>query len=449
MRVAVVGGGIGGCTAALALQKAGADVTVYEQASELREAGYGIQLQPMAIPALAGLGVSYEMLNSPDSADGICTSTQEFYTRHGHFVSEGFPVPGSRFTMRRSKLHATLVKECMRHLGEDKFVLDSMFAYLEQSEEKVVLHQTRRSTGEELPPIEYDFLVGCDGLKSRVRASLLGDDLPRFSGSVAYRGVCEVPSLVGDGKQVSVYGNQGNPGLFLCYPVSEACRQKGATLCNWVYLAHRAEPRGIEDWTSIVSVEDIRADLESFERIFLGGLTPLQMAERSNSIIGFSLFDRKPLDSFDFRRVTLLGDAAHPMLPFGGQGATQAIVDAEALGICFTKALAAGIGVRGAVQAYSFLRCEATGKVVLSSSAGPAQVLQVVEEKCQGMSSEDKAAWIKEHGAAVYAEIIASYRNSMAAGMSQQVKHKAAEETCTNLSSLQVVQGRRKIGSVA
>lgn len=419
IKVVVVGGGIGGCTAAIALHRAGADVTVYEQAAELKEIGAGINVQAVAIAALADLGISPELLNDPEHADGIRTSKVQYYTSDGLLISEEMTgtAAGSshpQFSLHRAKFHSTLVNECIKCLGEDKVFLNSSFDRLEQTEGKVMLHLKKRSTGEDLPVVECDFLIGCDGLKSRVRAALLGDGLPRYTGRTIYRGLCEVDDLIGDGMTVSLCGNYDNPGNFICYPISERCRQTGKTLCNWAFVAHRSEPKGVESWTNMASIEDIRSEVECFNGNRFGGLTPLQMAERTESIIGWALFDREPLETFDFGSVTLLGDAAHPLLPFGSQGATQAIMDAEALGVSFANAVEAGKGVRGVVQEYSRLRCEFTGKVVITNRGmGPTRVLQVAEEKCKDMTREEKAAWIEAHGAAEAAEVISSYRKSM------------------------------------
>merc|ERR1712151_413203 len=145
-----------------------------------------------------------------------------------------------------------------------------------------------------------------------------------------------------------------------------------------------------------------------------GGCTPLQIAEKTDKILGWALFDRDPLDSFDFGTVTLLGDAAPPLLPYGSQGATQAIMDAEALGVAYRKAMAAGSGIRGAVQTYSELRCEVSGKVVIANrDMGSTAVLREVETKCKGMDKDEKKRWISEHGRSLFQTTIQAYRQSM------------------------------------
>lgn len=236
--------------------------------------------------------------------------------------------------------------------------------------------------------------------------------MPRYTGKTIYRGLCEVPALIRDGATVCNAGNATSN--FICYPISEGQRMDSKTHCNWGFAIVRPEPGGVENWTNLVTVEDIREDLAKLGQNTFGGLTPLEIAERTEKIIGWAMFDREPLNSFDFGSVTLLGDAAHPLLPYGSQGATQAIMDAEALGVCFQQAMAEGKGVQGAVKLYSDHRCEVTGKIVLANrEMGSTAVLRVVEEKCAGLSREDKTSWIQEHGQGLFNDIIQSYRKSM------------------------------------
>jgi len=186
------------------------------------------------------------------------------------------------------------------------------------------------------------------------------------------------------------------------------------THCNWGFTANRPEPGGVESWTSLADVADIQDELSALGSNVFGGLTPLQIAQKTEKIIGWALFDRDPLDSFDFGTVTLLGDAAHPLLPYGSQGATQAIMDAEALGEAYKKAASEGTGVRGTVKLYSDMRCAVSGKVVIANrDMGSTAVLREVEKKCAGMSREQKEEWIGSHGRQLFEDVIQSYRASM------------------------------------
>merc|ERR1712217_443737 len=240
----------------------------------------------------------------------------------------------------------------------------------------------------------------------------LGDGLPKYTGKTIYRGLCEVDQLMGDGTTVELCGNE--TGAFICYPISDGMRKEGKTHCNWGFNVSRKEPGGIESWTSLAKVSEIEDELRAMDANVFGGVTPLQIAQKTEKIIAWALFDRDPLKSFAFDTVTLLGDAAHPLLPYGSQGATQTIMDAEALGVAYKKAMAAGSGIRGAVQTYSELRCEVSGKVVIANrDMGSTAVLREVETKCKGMDKDEKKRWISEHGRSLFQATIQTYRQSM------------------------------------
>ncbi|CAJ1370611.1 unnamed protein product, partial [Effrenium voratum] len=183
-KTVVVGGGIGGCAAAIALHRAGADVTVYEAAPELKELGAGINIQAVAVGVLLDLGIPLEKFHG-EEGDCILTGAVEYLTPEGFFIASeavglkaGAPHP--QLSAHRAKFHNVLVTECRRLLGEERLVLSSRFLQLERAEDgQVVLHFENSTTKEKLPPVRCDFVVGADGLKSRVRGQLLGDGAPR------------------------------------------------------------------------------------------------------------------------------------------------------------------------------------------------------------------------------------------------------------------------------
>ncbi|CAK9021577.1 5-methylphenazine-1-carboxylate 1-monooxygenase [Durusdinium trenchii] len=255
---------------------------------------------------------------------------RNFHQCSGVFTPEGFFIASEtvglkagsahpQLSAHRAKFHSTLVAECCRL---DKVILNSRFVQLERHEDHVVLHFENSTTKKSMAPVTCHFVVGADGLKSRLRGALLGDGDPRYTGRMIYRGLCEVDDIHADGCTVSLCGDA--TGNFICYPISERLRQEKRFLCNWGLCVLREHPGGEENWTSEAGLEARRSELQNFGGNSFAGLTPLQMAERTEKIIGWSLFDRDPLKSFDFGNVTLLGDAAHPLLPYGSQGATQA-----------------------------------------------------------------------------------------------------------------------------
>jgi len=418
-KTVIVGAGIGGCTLAIALAQAGADVTIYEQAPKMAEIGAGINVQAVAIGVLNRLGISEAMLKDPELGDGIETSKIEYYTVDGVLIADeavgrakGDKYP--QFSSHRAKFHNALISKAKECIGEDKVFLDHVFTGMDQAADGTVTINFEKMSerGTKQPSVTCDFLVGADGLKSPVRESLLGDGLPKYTGRMIYRGLCEVDSVMGDGTTVALCGNE--QGNFICYPISDAMRKEGKTHCNWGFNVRRPEPSGVECWTSLAKVSDIEEELAAMGQNVFGGFTPLQIAQKTEKIIGWALFDRDPLKSFDFGTVTLLGDAAHPLLPYGSQGATQAIMDAEALGEAYKRAMSDGSGVRGAVKLYSDMRCEISGKVVLANrDMGSTAVLREVDKKCQGMAKDEKASWISEHGRDFFEGVIQQYRASM------------------------------------
>eukprot|EP00929_Paragymnodinium_shiwhaense_P048378 TRINITY_DN2446_c0_g1_i1.p1 TRINITY_DN2446_c0_g1~~TRINITY_DN2446_c0_g1_i1.p1 ORF type:complete len:451 (+),score=121.98 TRINITY_DN2446_c0_g1_i1:86-1438(+) len=429
-KTVIVGGGIGGLTAAIALHKVGADVWVYEQAPKLMEIGAGINVQAVAIGVLDDLGISVSRWTEAEECDGIVTSKLEYFTADGVFIADE-PVgqaAGSEYpqmSVHRAKFHTTLVNECRRLLGDDRVILDSSFDRLEQDEGKVTAYFNSMSTKQAMLPVTCDFLIGCDGLKSPVRAALLGEQLPKYTGITIYRGLCEVDGVNGDGNTVSLCGDEISN--FICYPVSDSMRRAGKWHCNWGYVCRRPEPTGVESWVAGAKVDDIREEMARFDGNKFGGLTPLQIAEKTDKIIGWCLFDRDPIASFDFGKVTLLGDAAHPLLPYGSQGATQAIMDAEALAVCYDEAMQKGTGVQGCIKAYSEMRCEVTGKIVLANrDMGATKVLREAKQRCEGMEIEAKRKWCGENGQRLYQEVILKYRQSLPKSIRPAKKAKTA-----------------------
>jgi 2-polyprenyl-6-methoxyphenol hydroxylase-like FAD-dependent oxidoreductase len=291
-------------------------------------------------------------------------------------------------------------------------VLDSAFTSFEKKDGKVVVSFKRLSNGEARDDVECDFLIGADGLKSPVRAKLLGETEPRYTGRTIYRGLTKIDAVHGDGNTVSLCGDEISN--FICYPVSESMGKEGKWHCNWGFNATRPHPGGQESWTHLAKIEDIREELAGMDGNVFGGVTPLQIAEKTEKIIGWALFDRDPLTTFDYGNITLLGDSAHPMLPFGSQGATQAIMDAEAIGTAYALAMEAGEGIEGCVKRYSDMRCEVSGKVVVANrDMGSTRVLKVANERTKGMSKEEREAWCKDNGESMHDEVIQAYRASM------------------------------------
>lgn len=346
-RVLIAGGGIGGLAAALALLKRGIDVDVYEQASEQREVGAGVQLSANAIRVLHELGVHEALRALACEASGkevrLWNSGQTWKLFDLGAVSVeryGFPY----YLVYRPDLLAVLA-DGVRREKPDAIHLDAKCTGFEQSPRGVALRFEGGVT-------HGDLLIGADGVHSRIREALFGPDRPRFTGFVAWRGTIPMEKL--PARMRSLVGtNWIGPGSHVVhYPV-----HRGEYM-NFVGNVERDDWR-VESWTARGTREECRADFkgwhEDIHRMIDGIETPYKWA----------LMGRAPLERWSVGRVSLLGDACHPTLPAYAQGAAMALED----GFILARALqAAGGDIAQAVARYEGARKDRTAKVVHGSS---------------------------------------------------------------------------------
>ncbi|MDK9497247.1 FAD-dependent monooxygenase [Streptomyces katrae] len=348
-RVAVIGAGLGGLTAAAALYARGLDVTAYERGEALREQGVGMHLGPNGTrllerlglgPRLAELAVRPEALEVRAFHDGAPVAVQEM----GEAWERQFRAP--YLTVHRGDLHrmlAGLVPAERVRTGKE-------LVRYEEHPDGVLLEFADGTTD------RADVLVGADGVHSAVRRALAGDDTPVYSGNSALRGLvaaADVPGL--DPARMYMFAGPG--ARVLCYPVSGGR--------EFTYVVVAPAPEGdAESWTSAGD----RADLDSL----LAGWAPQvrELAGAAGGVRRWALYDRAPLDRWSTARTTLLGDAAHPMLPHHGQGANQAVEDAVALAVCLAEADPGAPGTAAALERYEALRRPHTTRVQLGSREG-------------------------------------------------------------------------------
>jgi len=310
-RIAVIGGGIGGLAAALSLHRAGFDVDVYEQAPELNEVGGGINMGPNAARILYRLGLE-------DALDRDAVRPLSAHVRRwddgrtlqkatlNPISSELYGAP--HLTVHRADLQriiaSGLPRECI-HLGHRLIGFEDRDTAVEAS-----FANGRR--------IEADMLVGADGIHSTVRTALFGEEEPAFAGCVAYRGLVPAERIADLGLE---RGNQswlGPGGHLVHYFVS------GGRLLNFVgWTEHDTWNR--EDWTDRATIERALAAFEGWHPQIR------RIVSAADTCFIWALFDRDPLPRWSAGRVTLLGDACHPMYPFMAQGAAQAIEDGATL----------------------------------------------------------------------------------------------------------------------
>ncbi|KRB70474.1 flavin-dependent oxidoreductase [Noviherbaspirillum sp. Root189] len=373
MKVAIAGAGIGGLTLGLMLHERGIEVEIFEAVNEIKPLGVGINLLPHASQQLLQLGLE-ECL----AERGIETSTLAYFNKLGQEIwreprgrAAGYPYP--QFSIHRGELQMALLEAAGKRIGDGHIHAGHAFTAFEQAGDKVVSTFTRRVDGSEVR-VESDVLVGADGIHSAVRRFLYptGDE-PRFSGRMLWRAVTEGEPYM-DGRSMFMAGHQDQK--FVCYPISEPLRQKGRSLINWI--AELRVPNGElpkTDWNR-------KVDKSVFEQAFQtwkwDWIDIPSVINGASEIYEFPLVDRDPVPRWTFGRVTLLGDAAHPMYPIGSNGSAQAILDARYLSDC----LATDPNTLYALREYEAERLPRTAGIVLRNRMnGPEQVMQMAEEK--------------------------------------------------------------------
>jgi salicylate hydroxylase len=315
--IAIIGGGIGGLSAALSLRSAGLDGHVYERARELSEVGAGVQVSPNASRILHRLGLADDL-----AATGV--RPLAWHQRRwddgrtlvraqlGDAVDAAFGVP--HYQMHRADLLAALA----RALPAERLHLGHRLAAFEDRGDRVEAHFTN---GERVAAAA---LIGADGIHSGVRRALFGPESSRFTGCVANRGLVDAERLRDLDLEVSAQVWMGPGADFVHYFVS------GGRLVNFVAVLER-DSWTRESWTERGEVGEAVAPFAGWHpqvRGILGGVDEVYI---------WALFDRAPLPRWSRGRVTLLGDACHAMLPFMAQGAAQAIEDGATLAACLSR----------------------------------------------------------------------------------------------------------------
>lgn len=375
MKVIVIGAGIGGLTTALSLHAAGIECEVFESVQNIKPLGLGINLQPNAVRELIELGLGDALAQA-----GIATSTLAYYNKHGQKiwseprgVAAGYRWP--QYAIHRGELQRILLDAVYARIGQSQVHLGHHLASLEQDDTQVSAQFIDRTSGVALGAQRADALIGADGVHSAVRRIFNPDEgLPVSSGRIMWRGaVIAKPYL--DGRTQVMIGYRDQRAVV--YPMSEKGVPPGMQLINWlVILGGQGLEHRREDW-------DLAVRKERFFPPFAGWNFPwirlADMIEATQEIFEYPKADREPLPRWTVGRVTLLGDAAHPMRPIGSQAGTQAVVDARVL----ARALAeSGGDARAGLQRYDDERRPLMNEVVLRNREyGPEIVMQMAEER--------------------------------------------------------------------
>jgi 5-methylphenazine-1-carboxylate 1-monooxygenase len=396
MKVIIAGGGIGGLTTALMLHARGIQCEVFEQADQVRELGVGINTLPHAIKELAALGLLERL-------DAAAIRTYElFYTnrfgqeiwREPRGLDAGYDVP--QFSIHRGRLQGVIYQAVRERLGESCIHTGHRLGACRQDEAGVTASFLDRG-GAHRASVHGDVLVGADGIHSAVREALFPHEGPaRWNGAMLWRGAIEWPRFL-TGRSMIVAG--GMAAKLVVYPIAEGSRDD-TRLTNWAVVAKigdgsTAPPRK-EDWSRPGRMADLAPHIRRFE---LGHVDARRLIEATPEFWEYPMCDRDPLPRWSHGRVTLLGDAAHPMYPVGSNGASQAILDARALA---DRLVSAEHPVH-ALWAYEQERLPPTAQIVrMNRTGGPEGVIDAVEARApDGFADIDAVLSYEERKAIV------------------------------------------------
>ena len=375
--IIVAGGGIGGLSAALALHARGVPVRVFEMARSVRPLGVGINLLPHSVRVLTELGLG-DLL----AATAIETAELVYVNKLGQRIwaeprgrAAGYPVP--QFSIHRGALQLLLLKAVRHRLGPAAVVTGSALHRFEALRSGVrCWFADRRREGASVE-IDGRGLIGADGIHSTVRRQLYPEEgPPRFAGRLLWRAVTESAPFLG-GRTMVMAGHASQK--FVCYPISRDHLDRGRSLTNWIAeLRVEGDTPSRQDWSREVPKARFA---DAFAGWQFGWLDVPALIDGAERVFEYPMADRDPLPRWTFGRITLLGDAAHPMYPIGSNGASQAILDAAAL----AERVAGSGSLEDALAAYEADRREATAAIVLANRGnGPEQVMQLAEERAPG-----------------------------------------------------------------
>jgi salicylate hydroxylase len=318
--VVIVGGGIGGLAAALALLRRGLDIEVYEQSPELKEVGAGIQISSNGTRVLHALGLeaalaAVQVIPTRREIRHWRTGETWCWFELGASTAQRYGTP--HVMLHRGDLLG-LLADAVRRLKPNAISLGKRCVGISQTAEQVEV----RFESDEVS--NAGFVIGADGIHSKVRECLFGSDQPEFTGCVAWRGLVPMSVLAPDMARLVGTNWLGPRGHVLHYPV------RRGELMNFISIVQRADWK-IESWTVAGTTEELAHDFRGWHPDVHAIIRKIDVPFK------WALMVRGPMDCWTKGRIALLGDACHPTLPFLGQGAVMAIEDAYVLAACLEK----------------------------------------------------------------------------------------------------------------
>lgn len=375
MHVAIVGGGIAGLSLAMNLQERGISCRVYESAPQVKELGVGITLLPHAMREFTALGLQDRLRAVAIENEQSC-----FFNRFGQLIySEprgkfaGYPYP--EFGVHRGKLHMILFEAAKERVGAENVLEDHHCTGVEQDDDGVTVHFKSSATGEAREPVRADIVIACDGINSAVRAQLVPGDEVVYTGIDTWRGVTRRKPIQGGRTYMRV--GSIKTGKMVIYPIVDDIDDDGNQLINWMAEIETGNTESRNDWNSSGNLDDfydIYADWK------FDWLDVPEMIANAELILEYPMVDKNPLSQWTFGRVTLAGDAAHPMYPRGSNGSAQGAIDARVL----ADALASHDDPVAALKAFEADRLPVTSKIVRTNREQPPDFINIRVEELVG-----------------------------------------------------------------
>lgn len=355
--ITIIGAGVGGLTLALALERAGIPCRVYESAPEIRPVGVGINILPHASRELFALGVGEALERA-----GVATKEAAFFNRFGQLIhreplgrAAGYETP--QISIHRADLQRILLETVYERLGRDAVVLGAVCTGAVDDANGATAHFADGTS------VHASAVIACDGIHSVIRKQFFpAEGEPRYSGFNMWRGVTRAKPMLSGATMVRA--GWLTHGKLVIYPIRENIDGEGTQLVNWVAELETPVHKERRDWNRPGNLDDF---LPKFADWHFDWLDVPALLRGSDFILEFPMVDQEPLPRWTHGHITLLGDAAHPMVPRGSNGAGQAILDTRAL----TDALLAYDDAAAALAAYEEKRLEPTARIVRTNHIAP------------------------------------------------------------------------------